>query len=305
MKQLSNLTKIMFCIVAILLVITVALGIATAVKDSKENKEQPGQNTTVTPVPDTTGGATKTPHNPDSTPEPDATVTPDATETPAPTPTQAQAPTEKPKHVVAIDPGQQKSSMSEKEPIGPGAEATKVKMSSGATSSTTNKKEHEWTLLFSMRLKAALEARGYGVVMTRETADVKISNAERAQMVNTTDAEIYVSIQADAVGNESANGIYAQVPSKNNTFVPQLVSDCKSLAKAIQTRLIKETGAYDRGVKEYDDLAAINYSKIPVTVLQLGYMSNKEEDAKLWSEEYQDKMIQAICDGIDAYFAGE
>ncbi len=295
MKQLSNLTKIMFCIVAILLVITVALGIATAVKDNKEKESQQGQGTTVTPIADTTGGITKVP---DSTPGPTDTPTPVPTDTPTPEPTEA------PKHVVAIDPGQQKSSVSEKEPIGPGAEETKVKMSSGATSVTTGKKEYEWTLLFSMKLKAELEARGYGVVMTREEADVKISNAERAQMVNATDAEIYVSIQADAVSNESANGIYAQIPSKNNPFVPQLYTQSKALAKAIQSRLIQETGAYDRSVREYDDLATINYSEIPVTVLQLGFMSNVEEDTNLWNEEYQNKMVKAICDGIDAYFEG-
>ena len=298
MKQLSNLTKIMFCIVAVLLVITVALGIATAIKDNKENQGQQGQKATVTPIPDATGGATKAPDNPNNTPGADHTPAP----TDTPTPTVTPEPTAKPKHVVAIDPGQQKSAVSEKEPIGPGAEETKAKMSSGATSVTTGKKEYEWTLLFSKKLKAELEARGYGVVMTHEEADVKISNAERAKMVNASDAEIYVSIQADAVSNETANGIFAQIPSKANPFVPHLYTESKALAKLLHGNLIKETAAYDRGLREYDDLATINYSEIPVTILQLGFMSNPEEDAKLWSEDYQNKMVKAICDGIDAYF---
>ena len=249
-------------------------------------------------IPDATGGATKTPDNPNNTPGADHTPAP----TDTPTPTVTPEPTAKPKHVVAIDPGQQKSAVSEKEPIGPGAEETKAKMSSGATSVTTGKKEYEWTLLFSKKLKAELEARGYGVVMTHEEADVKISNAERAKMVNASDAEIYVSIQADAVSNETANGIFAQIPSKANPFVPHLYTESKALAKLLQSNLIKETGAYDRSLREYDDLATINYSEIPVTILQLGFMSNPEEDAKLWSDDYQNKMVKAICDGIDAYF---
>ena len=85
----------------------------------------------------------------------------------------------------------------------------------------------------------------------------------------------------------------------NNVFVGNLYEDCKRLAKAIQNNLIAETGTKDRGVQENDKVTAINYSKVPMAVLQLGFMSNVEEDTNLWSESYQDKMIKAICDGID------
>ncbi len=288
MKQLSLLTKIMLCIVAILLVITVVLGVMTVVKDNKENKNnnQGISSTTVTPIPTTSASATETP-------------TPEPTETPTPEPTEAPV---SGGHKIALDPGQQKQDMSEKEPVGPGASATTAKMSYGATSTTTGKREYEWSLPFAQRLKAELEARGYEVVLTREEADVLISNAERAQFANESGAEIYLSIQADAASNTDAKGIYTQIPSQSNEFVGNLYADCKRLAKAIQNNLIAETGTKDRGVQENDKVAAINYSEIPVAVLQLGFMSNKEEDANLWSEEYQDKMIKAICDGIDSYF---
>lgn len=287
MKQLSTLTKIMFCIVAILLVITVVLGIMTAVKDSKENKDknQGISSTTVTPFP----AASTTP-----SPSPEPTPEPTATPTPTEVPTGG--------HKIAIDPGQQKNQMTEEEPIGPGASATTAKMSYGATSTTTGKREYQWSLPFARRLKEELEARGYEVVLTREEHDVTISNAERAQFVNESGAEIYLSLQADAATNKDAKGIYSQIPSQSNPFVGNLYGDCKRLAKTIQNNLIAETGTKDRGVQENDQVAAINYSQVPVTVLQLGFMSNVEEDTNLWSEEYQDKMIKAICDGIDAYF---
>ena len=64
MKQLSNLTKVMFCIVAVLLVITVALGIATAVKDSKANKEGQGN---VTPQPESPQSKQKVRYGPPET----------------------------------------------------------------------------------------------------------------------------------------------------------------------------------------------------------------------------------------------
>lgn len=293
MKQLSLLTKIMFCIVAILLVVTVVLGIMTAVKDSKENKDKNQNITSTTLTPSPTQGA-----SPSASPS--ATPSPEPTETPTPEPTEAPVATGG--HKIAIDPGQQKSQMTEEEPVGPGASATTAKMSYGATSTTTGKREYEWSMLFAKRLETELIARGYEVVLTREEHDVKISNAERAQFVNESGAEIYLSIQADAASNKEAKGIYTQIPSQSNAFVGNLYNDCRRLAKELQNNLIAETGTKDRGVQENDKVAAINYSEVPVAVLQLGFMSNVEEDTNLWSEEYQDKMIKAICDGIDTYF---
>lgn len=293
MKQLSLLTKIMFCIVAILLVVTVVLGIMTAVKDSKENKEK-NQNitsTTLTPSP-----------TPSSSASGNLTVTPSPEPTATPTPEPTEAPLVTGGHKIAIDPGQQKSQMTEEEPVGPGATATTAKMSYGATSTTTGKREYEWSLVFAKRLEAELLARGYEVVLTREEHDVKISNAERARFVNASGAEVYLSIQADAASNLDAKGIYTQIPSKNNAFVGKLYDDCRRLAKELQNNLIAETGTKDRGVQENDKVPAINYSEVPVAVLQLGFMSNVEEDTNLWSESYQDKMIKAICDSIDTYF---
>ena len=292
MKQLSNLTKIMFCIVAVLLVITVVLGIMTAVKDSKENKENnQGISTTVTPIPTSSA---------DSGNLGEVTITPEATLTPTPVPTEVPAAGGK---LVVLDPGQQKNAMTEDEPVGPGAAATTDKMSYGATSATTGKREYEWSLPFTLKLKEELEARGYQVLLTREEADVMISNAERAKFANESGADIYLSIQADAASNTDAKGVYAQVPSQSNAFVGELYHDCKRLAKAIQNAVVTETGARDRGVQENDNVAAINYSENPVAVLQLGFMSNVEEDTNLWSEEYQAKMVKAICDGIDTYFS--
>ena len=139
MKQLSLLTKIMFCIVAILLVITIVLGIMTAVKDSKDknDKKQGISTTTVTPIP-----------TPSLAPENEF---PTLTVTPTPEPTVAAVTGG---HKIALDPGQQKSQMTEEEPVGPGASATTAKMSYGATSTTTGKREYEWSMEFTVRLKA-------------------------------------------------------------------------------------------------------------------------------------------------------
>ena len=283
MKQLSNLTKVMFCIVAVLLVITVVLGIATVVKDGKKDTDSNQTSGTLLSPPPSVDGSQ------------DATATPTATETPTPTPTPAG-------HKIALDPGQQKNAMTADEPVGPGSSIMVDKMSYGATSTTTGKREYEWSLLFTLKVKEELVARGYQVILTREENDVEVSNADRAKSVNESGAEIYVSIQADAASNVEAKGIYAQIPTKNNSFIGSMYEQCKNLASCMQSALIKETGAKDRGLSETDKVTTLNWSKVPVTVLQLGFMSNKEEDTNLWSDDYQKKMVKAICDGIDAYF---
>lgn len=303
LKQLSTLTKVMFGIVLVLLVITVALGIATAVKDSKNDKDKPGtENVTPTTAPDAPTTGTENNGNGEHVqPEPTEGAEPDITETPEPT--TAPEPTKTPgKHKIALDPGQQKKADNDKEPVGPGATATTVKMTYGATSATTKTREHEWTLKLTLKIQKELEARGYEVVLTRDSADAQISNAERAELANESGAEIYLSIQADAAENTSAHGIYSQIPSAKNAFVGSMYDKCKALAQGIQSALIEETGAKDRGLQENDSVAAINWSELPVTVLQLGFMSNKDEDTRLQSEDYQDKLVKAICDGIDEYF---
>ncbi len=67
----------------------------------------------------------------------------------------------------------------------------------------------------------------------------------------------------------------------------------------------KATNRDTRGIIESNNVAEINYSKIPVTILQLGYMSNPEEDALLQTDSYRQKLCKAICDGIDKYSANK
>ncbi|MCQ2537284.1 MAG: N-acetylmuramoyl-L-alanine amidase [Lachnospiraceae bacterium] len=285
MKQVNGLTKLMFGVVAILLVITVGLGVATAVKESKNKDANPDKKHEQSVLTPTEG------------PAPTATDVPMPTETPTPTP----EPTNAAKHKVALDPGQQKNENKDSEPVGPGASDTVKKMSYGATSVTNDMREHEWNLIVAKLVKTELEARGYEVFMTRDKADVDISNGERAKLANESGSEILVGIQADA-GDSKVNGVYAQLAKSDNPYVGKLYKQSRSLAECIKDQVLAATGAGDRGYSESNKLAEVNYSEIPVVIMQLGFMSNKEEDAKLQTDEYRQKLAIAICDGIDKYF---
>ena len=114
---------------------------------------------------------------------------------------------------VAIDAGHQAHGNSEQEPIGPGASQTKAKVASGTTGRTTGVTEYQLNLDVSLKLRDELEARGYEVYMIRETNDVDISNAERAQLAAESGADILVRIHANGSDNTSVAGALTMAPS--------------------------------------------------------------------------------------------
>ncbi|MBR0306048.1 MAG: N-acetylmuramoyl-L-alanine amidase, partial [Lachnospiraceae bacterium] len=63
------------------------------------------------------------------------------------------------------------------------------------------------------------------------------------------------------------------------------------------------TGTKNRGVQKVDNSSAINWCEIPVSVVEMGFLSNPDEDRWLQTEDYQKKIVDGISDAIDRYFA--
>jgi len=244
------------------------------------------------------------------TKEPEATatsipiVTPEPTATPMPTstPIPTNTPVIEVQKVIAIDPGHQAKGNYGKEPVGPGATEQKTKVSSGTQGVFTKVPEYVFTLELSLKLRDALAAEGYEVVMTRETANVDISNIERAEIANTAQADIYIRIHADGAENEAANGISVLYPSEKNAYVAELSPDSKRLAQTVLDEMCEVTGAKNRGIIKRDDLSGTNWAQMPVILIEAGFMTNKAEDKKLQDPEYQEKLVQGIVKGIEEYF---
>jgi len=272
----------------------------------------PETTATVLPIPTEEPVLTIPTGKPDATANSEPVSTPLPTNTPIPTPTVTPEPTKTPMStatpaigkgkVIAIDPGHQAKGNYEKEPVGPGATEQKTKVSSGTQGVFTKVPEYVFTLELSLKLRDTLVAEGYEVVMTRETAEVDISNVERAEIANEAKADIYIRIHADGADNEAAKGISVLYPSENNPYVAELSVDSKRLAQLVLEEMCEETGAKNRGIIKRDDLSGTNWAQMPVILIEAGFMTNEEEDKKLQNPEYQAKLVQGIVEGIEEYF---
>lgn len=205
-------------------------------------------------------------------------------------------------YVVMLDPGHQLNGDSEKEPNGPGSSELKARVTGGATGNTTGVTEYELTLEISLMLREELQSRGYTVLMTRETHDVNISNKERAEKANAAGADITVRIHGNSFTDSSVNGAETLAPSTSNPYAGDIAEASQKLAKEILTAYCGITGMHNRGVKIDDTMTGINWCEMPVTIIELGFMSNATDDTNMQDDAYQQKMIKGIADGIDAYF---
>ena len=207
-------------------------------------------------------------------------------------------------HIVGIDPGHQGENvdMSATEPNGPGSSTMKAKASTGTSGSFSGLQEYQLNLNVSLLLKDILEQHGYQVVMTRTDNDTAISNKERAELVASQGAEICVRVHANGDDSSSVSGALTMCPSQQNPYVSSLYDSSNRLSQCIIDSYCAATGFQNRGIIYTDTMTGINWSTIPVTIVEMGFMTNESDDLKMSDPDFQDTMASGIADGIDAYF---
>ncbi|MCC2381043.1 N-acetylmuramoyl-L-alanine amidase [Bacillus wiedmannii] len=205
------------------------------------------------------------------------------------------------KFLVVIDPGHQQKANLNLEPIGPGATTQKYKVTDGTTGVVTKKREAVLVLEMASVLKEKLEAKGIQVLMTRTSQDVDISNKERATFANDHKANLFLRLHADGSENPNQSGFAVLTPAEGSPYTKEIYAESLQISQTIVNKMRENQQVKVNGIKFRDDLSGFNWAKVPGVLLELGFMSNPEEDKKLSDPQYVNSLLQSVTDSVDEY----
>ena len=200
--------------------------------------------------------------------------------------------------VIVIDPGHANRSNLEKEALAPGSSEMKIKDGGGAQGIATKTPEYLVNMKVAIKLKALLEGNGFKVIMTKTDNSLSLGNIERANIGNNANANLVVRIHADSNDNSSVVGASMLVPAAMNENTKTIHDESKRCGTIILNTLASEVGMKNRGVVEHSDMTGFNWSKVPVILVEMGFLSNANEDNLLSSEDYENKLALGLFHGI-------
>jgi N-acetylmuramoyl-L-alanine amidase len=182
----------------------------------------------------------------------------------------------------------------------------------GAVGDNIQLKEKDINLIIGKRLKELLMEDGFNVIMTREEDGLLYkegtkgyTNKRRQDLLNRkkimdeSEADIVVSIHMNKFPQSQYHGA--------QTFFPKNSEESKRLAQCIQRSLrdmVDPENKREALVKDTEILILKNIKK-PTVIVECGFLSNAEEEQKLSTQEYQEKLAAAIKEGIKKYYGEE
>lgn len=206
--------------------------------------------------------------------------------------------------IIVIDPGHQKEGSSKQEPNGPGSEDMKAEVTWGATGAFTGQTEYELNLAVALLLRDELIRRGYSVVMIRETNNVTISNMQRAEIANKYDAAAYIRIHANSWTDASMSGAMTISQSASNPY-PTCAAhyeNSSALSGFVLDGFCAQTGIVKLNVREMDNMTGTNWSRVPTTILEMGFLSSKSDDTLMATDYFRQTAAFGVANGLDDYF---
>lgn len=194
---------------------------------------------------------------------------------------------------IGIDPGHQDHANYDQEPVFPGSKETKAKVASGTQGVATRIPEYETNLTISLLLREALEAAGAEVYMTRETNDVDISNVERAEMMNELGVAVVLRLHCNGSDNRDTRGIGLYVKSSGEG-----AEESRAISDILIVAMGEATGTRTESIHVRDNYSGLNWSTVPSILVEMGYMSNPDEDKALNDPDYQAKLVEGMVQGM-------
>lgn len=153
--------------------------------------------------------------------------------------------------------------------------------------------EKEVNLAVGLKLKELLEQEGIKAYFTR-IDDSNPSFASRAGLANNTEADFFISIHCNGGNARSAKGTEA-LYDENAVYSG---FGTKELAQVCLDEVVKSLGSQNRGLVKGNEIYVVRSTKVPATLVELGFITNKQEAALLKTEEYQQRAAEGIFNGI-------
>lgn len=200
--------------------------------------------------------------------------------------------------VIVIDPGHANKANLELEANAPGSSVMKIKDGGGATGIATKTPEYLINMKVSLQLRDLLQKKGYTVVMTKTDNSVSLGNIQRAEIGNNEKAALVIRIHADSSENTTVSGASMLVPLPVNEGTKVIIDESNRCGRIILNSLTSKVGMKNRGLAPHSDMTGFNWSKVPVILVEMGFLSNSDEDRKLSDPNYQVKLVGALADGI-------
>ncbi|WP_159429052.1 MULTISPECIES: N-acetylmuramoyl-L-alanine amidase family protein [Tissierellales] len=161
--------------------------------------------------------------------------------------------------------------------------------------------EKEVNLEISKKLKKKLKSNGYKVILTRDS-DEYVDNLLRAKTANKKRARVFISIHCNSMeNNSSVDGVQVLYYPNRESTIGDLNNN--ELAQIMMNSMVNGTGAKDKGIIERKNLIVLNQTKMPAIIIECGFLSNKNEEKLLLTEDYQNKIVDSIIDGLEEYLS--
>lgn len=144
----------------------------------------------------------------------------------------------------------------------------------------------------SMLVEKLLSQQGIKAYVTRNT-DKYIMLRDRSTFSNGISPHLFISFHNNSASSSVAKG--TEVLYNPNS------SSSKKAAQLVLNGLINNTGMYNRGIKSRTDLSVLKYTEAPAILIEVGFISNASDAAKLKNSEFNEKVALGIVQGIKKY----